>query len=130
VFSAQILQENTFLETKPNFSLTGKYFPLTNFSNNKQTQKSLKNNFLKTIFQKTNIPFSRKQTWIWYSTYWWFVSSFQLGWILNQFLSSDIKLEPKEQIKKLVRDLNQAWSGVKKPILVRELKYGPRKNIF
>jgi hypothetical protein len=49
---------------------------------------------------------------------------------LTQFLSSDIKLEPKEQIKKLVRDLNQAWSGVKKPILVRELKYGPRKNIL
>jgi hypothetical protein len=28
--------ENTFLETKSNFSLTGKYFSLTNFSNGKQ----------------------------------------------------------------------------------------------
>jgi hypothetical protein len=36
-----------------NFSLTGKCFPLTNFSNGKQTQKSLKSNFLKTSFQKT-----------------------------------------------------------------------------
>jgi hypothetical protein len=43
-----------FLETKPNFSLTGKCFPLTNFSNDKQTQESLKINFLK--------PISRKQT--------------------------------------------------------------------
>jgi len=41
VFSAQIFQENTFLKTKLNFPLTGKYFPLTNFSNDKQTQKSL-----------------------------------------------------------------------------------------
>ena len=40
VFSAQIFQENTFLEIKLNFSLTGKYFLLTNFSNDKQTQKS------------------------------------------------------------------------------------------
>jgi hypothetical protein len=37
VFSAQIFQENTFLETKLNFLLTEKYFLLTNFSNNKQT---------------------------------------------------------------------------------------------
>jgi len=28
---------NTFLKTKPNFPLTGKCFPLTNFSNGKQT---------------------------------------------------------------------------------------------
>jgi hypothetical protein len=35
---------NTFLETKPNFSLIVKYFLLTNFSNSKQTQESLKNN--------------------------------------------------------------------------------------
>jgi hypothetical protein len=55
VFSAQIFQENTFLKTKPNFSLTEKCFPLTNFSNNKQTQKSLENNFSKNEFQKTNI---------------------------------------------------------------------------
>ena len=37
------------------FSLTEKCFPLTNFPNSKQTQESLKNNFLKTTFQKTNI---------------------------------------------------------------------------
>jgi hypothetical protein len=55
VFSAQIFQENTFLETKPNFSLTGKCFPLTNFFNDKQTQKSLESSFLKTTFQKTNM---------------------------------------------------------------------------
>jgi len=62
VFSVQIFQENTFLETKPNFPLTGKYFPLTNFSNDKQTQESLENNFLKTIFQKTNIALIRVQS--------------------------------------------------------------------
>ena len=60
VFSAQIFQENTFLKTKRNFSLTGKYFSLTNFSNDRQTQKSLENNFLETTFQKTNIAI-RKQ---------------------------------------------------------------------
>jgi hypothetical protein len=54
VFSAQIFQENTFLETKPNFSLTGKYFPLTNFSNGKQIQKSLESGFPETTFRKTN----------------------------------------------------------------------------
>jgi hypothetical protein len=54
VFSAQIFQENTFLKTKPNFPLTGKYFPLTNFSNDKQTQESLESGFLKTTFWKTN----------------------------------------------------------------------------
>jgi len=43
-----------FLKTKPNFSLTGKCFPLTNFSNGKQTQENLKSNFLKITFQKTN----------------------------------------------------------------------------
>jgi hypothetical protein len=30
-------KENTFLKTKPNFSLTGKCFPFINFSNGKQT---------------------------------------------------------------------------------------------
>jgi hypothetical protein len=55
VFSAQIFQENTFLKTKPNFSLIGKYFPLTNFSNIKQTQESLESDFPKNKFQKTNI---------------------------------------------------------------------------
>jgi len=54
VFSAQIFQENTFLEIKPNFSLTRKYFSLTNFSNIKQLQENFKNNFFKNKFQKTN----------------------------------------------------------------------------
>jgi hypothetical protein len=54
VFSAQIFQENTFLKTKPNFPLTGKCFPLTNFSNGKQTQESLESDFLETTFRKTN----------------------------------------------------------------------------
>jgi hypothetical protein len=55
VFSAQIFQENTFLETKPNFSLTGKCFPLTNFPNGKQTQESLESDFPKSEFRETNI---------------------------------------------------------------------------
>jgi hypothetical protein len=54
VFSAQIFQENTFLKTKPNFSLTGKCFPLTNFSNDKQTQESLESGFPEITFRKTN----------------------------------------------------------------------------
>jgi hypothetical protein len=54
VFSAQILQENTFLKTKLNFPLTGKCFPLTNFSNGKQTQESLEIGFPETTFRKTN----------------------------------------------------------------------------
>jgi hypothetical protein len=55
VFSAQIFQENTFLETKLNFSLTEKCFSLTNFSNGKQTQESLESDFPETTFRKTNI---------------------------------------------------------------------------
>jgi hypothetical protein len=55
VFSAQIFQENTFLETKPNFSLTGKCFPLINFSNDKQTQESLESDIPKTTFRETNM---------------------------------------------------------------------------
>jgi len=54
VFSAQIFQENTFLKTKPNFSLIRKCFPLTNFSNGKQTQESLESGFPETTFRKTN----------------------------------------------------------------------------
>jgi hypothetical protein len=52
VFSSQIFQENTFLETKPNFTLTEKRFLLINFPNVKQTQKSLKSNLLKSEFRK------------------------------------------------------------------------------
>jgi hypothetical protein len=48
------LKENIFLETKPNFSLTGKCFLLTNFFNGKQTQKSLENGFPETSFRETN----------------------------------------------------------------------------
>jgi hypothetical protein len=55
VFSAQIFQENTFLETRLNFSLTEKCFSLTNFSNGKQTQESLESDFPKSEFQETNI---------------------------------------------------------------------------
>jgi len=54
VFSSQIFQENTFLKTKPNFHLTGKCFPLTNFPNYKQTQESLEIDFPETTFQKIN----------------------------------------------------------------------------
>jgi hypothetical protein len=52
VFSVQIFQENTFLKTKLNFSLTGKCFPLINFPNGKQTQESLESDFLETTFRK------------------------------------------------------------------------------
>jgi hypothetical protein len=58
MFSVQIFQENTFLETKLNFPLTGKCFPLTNFSNSKQVQKSLENNFPEITFQETNIAYN------------------------------------------------------------------------
>ena len=48
-------QKNTFLEIKPNFSLTEKCFLLTNFSNDKQTQENLESNFLKSEFRETNL---------------------------------------------------------------------------
>jgi hypothetical protein len=48
-------RENTFMETKPNFSLTEKCFPLTNFSYGKQTQKSLESGFPETTFRETNM---------------------------------------------------------------------------
>ena len=43
-----------FTQNKLNFPLTGKYFPLTNFPNDKQTQKSLESDFPETTFRKTN----------------------------------------------------------------------------
>ena len=49
-------KENTFLETKPNFHLTEKCFPLTNFCNGKQTQESLESGFPETTFRETNAP--------------------------------------------------------------------------
>jgi hypothetical protein len=48
-------RKNTFLKTKLNFSLFEKCFSLTNFSNDKQTQKSLENDFLKINFRETNM---------------------------------------------------------------------------
>jgi len=44
-----------FPETKPNFSSTEKCFPLTNFSNDKQTHESLESDFLKSKFRETNM---------------------------------------------------------------------------
>jgi len=46
------LPESVF---RPNFPLTDKIFPLTNFTNNKQTHKSLDSAFPKTTFRETNI---------------------------------------------------------------------------
>jgi hypothetical protein len=63
MFSAQIFQENTFLKTKLNFPLTGKCFPLTSFSNGKQTQESLESDFPEITFQKTNTT-KRKNTFL------------------------------------------------------------------
>ena len=40
--------------TKPNFSLTGKCFPLTNFPKGKQTQENLKSGFPESEFRETN----------------------------------------------------------------------------
>ena len=39
------------MKIKQNYPLTVKYFPLTNFTNDKQTQKNLKINFQKTTFR-------------------------------------------------------------------------------
>ena len=49
--------ENTFLKTKPNFSLTGKCFPLTNFPEGKQTQESLESGFPESEFWETNTAY-------------------------------------------------------------------------
>jgi hypothetical protein len=40
--------------------LTGKYFSLTNFPNNKQTQESLESGFPETIFQEKNMALKSK----------------------------------------------------------------------
>jgi hypothetical protein len=45
---------NFFTTSRKCFSLIGKYFSLTNFSNGKQIQKNLKSDFSETTFQKTN----------------------------------------------------------------------------
>jgi hypothetical protein len=41
--------------TEKCFSLTGKCFLLTNFSNSKQTRESLESGFPETIFRETNM---------------------------------------------------------------------------
>ena len=51
---SQLLESVFRPNYKPNFTLTGKCFPLTNFSNGKKIHKSLKSDFPETIFQKTN----------------------------------------------------------------------------
>ena len=43
------------MKTKPNFPLTGKCFPLTNFLNVKQTHESLESDFPESEFQEANI---------------------------------------------------------------------------
>jgi hypothetical protein len=48
------LNENTFLEIKPNFLLTEKCFSLTCFFNDKQTRGSLESDFPEITFQETN----------------------------------------------------------------------------
>jgi len=60
VFSAQIFQENTFLKTKPNFSLTRKCFPLIKFSNGKQTQESLESGFPEITFRGNHFPENKR----------------------------------------------------------------------
>ena len=72
--------ENTFLKIKPNFSLTEKYFPLTNFPEDKQTQESLESNFPESEFRETNTAlilllfalrmFNTLAFWIAPSAYW------------------------------------------------------------
>jgi len=44
------------METKPNFSLTRKCFPLTSFSNSKQTHENLENDFQEITFQANKHP--------------------------------------------------------------------------
>ena len=69
-FSPQIFQKNTFLKTKPNFSLTGKCFPLTSFPEGKQTQESLESAFPEITFRKTNT--TKKKTLSWKPSHFFF----------------------------------------------------------
>jgi hypothetical protein len=55
VFHNQQSVFHIFLKIKSNFSLTEKCFPLTNFSNDKQTPESLESNFPKTTFRKSSL---------------------------------------------------------------------------
>jgi hypothetical protein len=61
VFSIQNKKENTILEIKQNFSLTGKCFSLTNFSNSKQTHESLESDFQETTFRANKRPLTVKE---------------------------------------------------------------------
>jgi hypothetical protein len=63
VFSAQIFQENTFLKTKPNFPLTGKCFPLTNFSNDNKHKKVWKVVSRKPLSGKQTQPKGKTLSW-------------------------------------------------------------------
>jgi hypothetical protein len=49
-----------FPENQAKFSFDWKYFPLTNFPNDKQIQKSLESGFLESEFQETNIVIIKK----------------------------------------------------------------------
>jgi len=53
-FPHKIKEEKTFMEIQSIFSLTKTCFLLINFSNDKQTNKSLKSDFLKTTFHEIN----------------------------------------------------------------------------
>jgi hypothetical protein len=55
------------LKTKPNFPLTGKCFPLTNFSNVKQTQESLESGFPESEFRETNIAIRKEKDFLFLS---------------------------------------------------------------
>jgi hypothetical protein len=65
-------KENTFLEIKLNFHLTGKYFMLTNFYNGKQTHENLKNSFQITTFWANKRPLKPQ---ILSRTYFYFILS-------------------------------------------------------
>ena len=45
--------------TGKGFSLTGKWFPLTNFPNGKQTQESLESGFPESEFRETNMALGK-----------------------------------------------------------------------
>jgi len=50
------------MKTKSNFPLTGKCFPLTNFSNGKQTQESLESGFPENKYSQKGKHFPGNQT--------------------------------------------------------------------
>jgi len=50
-----------FLGNQAKFFLTGKCFLLTNFSNDKQKQESLENDFPESKFRKINIAYNKER---------------------------------------------------------------------